>query len=61
MLVDGNGKLTIAKSKSSCLSYSEAVSLPLEPILNKISRYDADLSDSVVSFTLSLSGYISWT
>ena len=41
-------KLTIAKSQSSRLSYSEVVSLPLESILSKIFRYDADLSDSVV-------------
>jgi CRISPR/Cas system endoribonuclease Cas6 (RAMP superfamily) len=34
----------IAKSKSSRLSYSEVVSLPLESILSKISRflYDAE-------------------
>jgi hypothetical protein len=44
--------LTIAKSKSSRLSYSEVVSLPLELIFRKISRYEADLSDSVVSFKL---------
>jgi hypothetical protein len=37
---------------------SEVVSLPLESILSKISRYDADLSDSVVSFTSSSSGLI---
>jgi GTP-sensing pleiotropic transcriptional regulator CodY len=43
-------KLTIAKSISSRLSYSEVVSLPLESILSKISRYETDLSDSVVSF-----------
>jgi hypothetical protein len=34
--------LTIAKSKSSRLSYSEVVSQPLESILSKISRYDVD-------------------
>jgi hypothetical protein len=33
----------------------------LESILSKISRYDADLSDSVVSFISSSSGYIKWT
>jgi hypothetical protein len=38
--------------------YSEVVSLPLESILSKISRYDADLSDSLVSFISSSSGYI---
>jgi hypothetical protein len=43
------GKLTIAKSKSPRLSYSEVISLPLESILSKISGYEADLSDSVVS------------
>ena len=60
MLLHRKGKLTIAKSKSSRLSYSEVVSLPLESILSKISRYDADLSDSVVSFNSSSSGYIKW-
>jgi hypothetical protein len=43
------------------LSYSEVVSLPLESIFSKISRYEADLSDSVVSFNSSSSGYIKWT
>jgi hypothetical protein len=42
MLLHRKGKLTIAKSKSSRLSYSEVVSLPLESILSKISRYEAD-------------------
>ena len=59
MLLHRKGKLTIAKSKSSRLSYSEVVNLPLEPILSKITKYDADLSDSVVSFISSSSGYIS--
>ena len=45
MLLHRKGKLTIAKSKSSRLSYSEVVSLPLESTLSKISKYDADLSD----------------
>ena len=34
MLLHRKGKLTIAKSKSSRLSYSEVVSLPLESILS---------------------------
>jgi hypothetical protein len=42
MLLHRKGKLTIAKLKSSRLSYSEVVSLPLESILTKISRYEAD-------------------
>ena len=50
MLLHRKGKLTVAKSKSSRLSHSEVVSLSLESILSKISRYEADLSDSVVSF-----------
>jgi hypothetical protein len=54
MLLHRKGKLTIAKS------YSEVVSLPLESILSKISRYDADFSDSVVSFVSSSSGYTKW-
>jgi hypothetical protein len=45
MLLHRKGKLTIAKSKSSRLSYSEVVSLPLASILCKISRYEADLSE----------------
>jgi hypothetical protein len=61
MLLHRKGKLTIAKS--SRLSYSEVVSLPLESILSKITRYEADMSVSVVSFISSSSGYtcIKWT
>jgi hypothetical protein len=59
MLLHRKGKLTIAKSKSSRLSYSEVFSLPLESILSKISRYEADLLDSVASFISSSSGYMS--
>jgi hypothetical protein len=55
MLLHRKGKLTIAKSKSSRLSYSVVVRLPLKSILSKISRYEADLSDSVVSVISSLS------
>jgi hypothetical protein len=36
-------------SKSSRLSYSVVVSLQLESILSKMYKYEADLSDSVVS------------
>jgi hypothetical protein len=50
VLLHRKGKLTVAKSKSSRLSYDVDVSLPLESILSQISRYNADLSDSVVSF-----------
>jgi hypothetical protein len=57
MLLHRKGKLTIAKSKSSRLSYSEVVSLPLESIFSKISSYEADLSVSVVSFISNSSGY----
>jgi hypothetical protein len=60
MLLHRKGNLTIAKSKSSRLSYSEVVSLPLELMLSKISRYEADLSDSMVSLISSSSGYIKW-
>jgi hypothetical protein len=49
MVQHRKGKLTIEKSKSSPLSYSEVVSLPLMSIFSKISRYEADLSESVVS------------
>jgi hypothetical protein len=55
------GNLTIVKSTSSHLSYSEVLSLQLESVLSKISRYDADLSDSVESFISSSLGYIKWT
>jgi hypothetical protein len=48
MLPHRKGMLTIAKSKSSRLSYSVVVNLPLESILSKAFRYEADLSDSVV-------------
>jgi hypothetical protein len=53
--VPRKGKLTIAKLKSPCLSCNVVASLPLESILSKISRYEVDLSDSVVSFISSLS------
>jgi hypothetical protein len=42
MLLHKKVKLMIAKSKSSRLSHSEVVSLPLESILSKMSRYEAD-------------------
>jgi hypothetical protein len=58
ILLHRKGKLTIAKSKYSRLSYSVVVNLPLESILSKILRYEADLSDSMVSFISSSSGYI---
>jgi hypothetical protein len=48
VLLHRKGKLTIANSKSSRLSYNEVVNLPLESIFSKISRYEAHLSDSVV-------------
>jgi hypothetical protein len=50
--------MTIAKLKSShlWLSYTVVVSLPFESILSKISRYEADKSDSVASFISSSSG-----
>jgi hypothetical protein len=50
MLQHRKGKLTITKSNLLRFSYSEVVSLPFESILIEISRCDADLSDSVVSF-----------
>jgi hypothetical protein len=61
MLLHRKGKLTIAESKSSRLSYSEVISPQLESILSKISRYYADLSDSVVSLISSSSRYIKRT
>jgi hypothetical protein len=48
--------LTIAKSKLSRLLLSEVFSLPLESILSTISRYEEDLSDSVMSFISSSLG-----
>jgi hypothetical protein len=38
------------KLKSSRLLFNVVVSLPFESILSKMSRYEGDLSDSVVSF-----------
>jgi hypothetical protein len=49
--IEKERKLTIANSKSSRLSYSVVVSLSLESILSKIYRYEANLSDSVVSLS----------
>jgi hypothetical protein len=45
MLLHRKGKLAIAKPKPLRLSCSEIVSLPLESILSKISRYETDLSE----------------
>jgi uncharacterized membrane protein len=50
ILLNRKGKLTIAQSKSSRLLYNVVVSLLFESILSKISKYEAGLSDSVVSF-----------
>jgi hypothetical protein len=50
LLLHRKGKLSIATSKSSRLSYSVVVSLSLESILSKISKNEADVSDSVVYF-----------
>jgi hypothetical protein len=52
--------LTIVKSKSSRLSNSVVVSLPLKAISSKISRCEADLLDSVVSSISSSLGYFKW-
>jgi hypothetical protein len=54
-------KIDDCNLKSTRLSYSEVVSQPLESILSKICRYEADMSDSVVSFISSSSGYIKGT
>ena len=61
MLLRRKGKLTIAKLKSSRFSYNVVVSLSFESKLSKISRFEADMSDSVMSFISSSSGYIEWT
>jgi hypothetical protein len=58
MLLRRKGKLTNTKSKSSRFSYSEVVSLSLVSIISKISRYEAELSDSLVLFISSSSGFI---
>jgi hypothetical protein len=42
--------MTIANLKSSRLSYKVVVSLSFQSIFSKISRYEADLSDSVIYF-----------
>jgi hypothetical protein len=44
----------IAKLKSSHFSYNVIVSLPFESILSKTSQYGAFLSNSVMSYILSL-------
>jgi hypothetical protein len=88
MLLHRKGKLTIAKSKSSRLSYSrQGRHTPLRHLIPPLRGpgvlvnpfiyltcnsylcfetdyslvYEADLSDSVVSFILSSLGYIKWT
>jgi hypothetical protein len=43
MLVHKKESWGLQSQKSSRLPYSEVVSLPLESILTKIIRYDADL------------------
>ena len=49
MLLHVYGKLTMAKSKSSRLSYNWVVSLPPTSMLNKTSKYEAEVDDSAVS------------
>jgi hypothetical protein len=61
ILLHGKGKLTIATLKSSRLSYNILGSQPLDSVLSKISRYEAGMSDSVVSFISSSLEYITWT
>jgi hypothetical protein len=61
ILLHRKGKLAIAKSKSSHLSYSVVVSLSLESILSKISKYEADMPVYAVSFISSSWGYIKWS
>jgi hypothetical protein len=53
-----NGKMTIAKSKSLRVSYNKVASLSLELIVSRISRYEVDLSYSLMSFVSSSSGRI---
>jgi hypothetical protein len=59
ILLHRKGKLMIAKSKSLRLSCSVIVSLPYESILCKISKYEGNLSDSVVLY-FEFTRYIKW-
>jgi hypothetical protein len=57
MLLHRERKLTIEESKSLRFSYGVVVSLQLDSILSKISRYEADFLASVY-FMSNSSGYI---
>ena len=48
MLLYVYGKLTIAKSNSTRLSYNSVVSLPPTSMFKKTSKYEAEIDDSVV-------------
>ena len=56
MLLHINGKFTMGKLKSSLLSYSFALNRPSLSISWCRSRYEADVSVSVVSFISSSMG-----
>jgi hypothetical protein len=61
ILLHRKDKLTIVILTASRLSINVVVSMQFESILSKISRQEADISDSVVFLISSSSVYIKWT
>jgi hypothetical protein len=57
ILLHRNGKLTIAKLKSSRLSYNLVVSVSLESILSKLSNYEGGSSRKANFPKFSISPY----
>jgi hypothetical protein len=55
------GKVTMAKFKSSRLSYNSVVSFQLAYMFRKTLKYEAEVDDSVVSFISNALGYIEST
>ena len=58
MLLHINGKFTVGKLKSYCFIVESPFNRPSLSISRCRSRYEADLSVSVVSFISSLMGYM---
>jgi hypothetical protein len=57
MLLKVYEKLTMAKLKSSRLSYNSVGSIPSASMFNRTTKYEAEVNDSVVSFISSSLGY----
>jgi hypothetical protein len=51
----------MTKAKRKVADYSEAVSLPMQSLLSKVSRYEADMPESVLSFISISSENMKWT